>query len=157
MADEDEAEEGAAFPKSIKACFMHFKDVRESSHLITKQRLDKFICCRKKWIKLDGEQADICNLSYGLFSDELGQEKVDSGNDFDLEWSYHKTCYKLLCEEEKIRRAEAKKRNTADNSKETAHDDGGAGSDVDLCLDTAPFRKLTRLEMKMRAMRPLIV
>eukprot|EP00794_Sanderia_malayensis_P000946 gene946-260_t len=78
------------------------------------------------------------------------QEKVDSEDDFDFEWSYHKTWYKRLCDEEKIRRGEAKKRNTTDSSKikETDDDGGAGGDDVDLLSYSAPIRQLTRLEMK---------
>ena len=119
MAGEDK-EEGRELPKIVKLCSMHFNDVRETTLLITKQRLAKFLSCRRKWSRLDGEHAEICRESYSIFSDELGQEKIDSDN-FDLEWHYHKTCYKRLCDEEKIRRAEAKSINKTDN-KETDGD-----------------------------------
>eukprot|EP00795_Rhopilema_esculentum_P011116 gene11116-19992_t len=51
---------------------------------------------------------------------ETGLEQINSDN-FDLEWYCHKTCYKRLCDEEKIRRAEANKNliNTSSSSKET--------------------------------------
>lgn len=150
MADE---EEGSELPKVVKLCFMHFKDVKESTCLITKQRLEKFVSCRRKWISLDGEHGEICRGSYNLFSDELlGQEKINSDN-FDLEWYYHKACYKRLCDEEKIRRAEAKaKRTINDRSSKETDDDKYSTTDHDDNQHAAPCRKLTRLETKRSSM-----
>ena len=91
----------------FKSCFMHFGDICETVFPITKARLEKFIACRKRWVNLNCEQAEICRNSYECFSDETVLDYVLKGN-FELDWPYHKTCYKRLCDEEKIRRAETK-------------------------------------------------
>ena len=49
----------------------------------------------------------ICQKSYETFSDETARKVLDN-EAHTLQWRYHKTCYKRLCDEEKIRRAEAK-------------------------------------------------
>ena len=125
---------------------MHFNDVKETTNLITKQHLAKFLSCGKRWSRLDGEHAKICCKSCNNFSDQFGQEKIDN---FDLEWHYHKTCYKRLCDEEKIRRAEAKSINTT-NSKETDDDESSTThhEKQDGTTADAPCRKLTWLETK---------
>ena len=89
---------------------MHFKDVSETLFPITKARLEKFIKSRQQWVIIDCEQQaeiEICRMSYELFSDEdiLSYLTEDA---FELDWSYHKTCYKRLCDVSKIRRAETK-------------------------------------------------
>ena len=91
----------------FKSCFMHFGDICDTVFPITKARLEKFIACRKRWVNLNCEQAEICRNSYECFSDETVLDYVLKGN-FELDWPYHKTCYKRLCDEEKIRRAETK-------------------------------------------------
>jgi hypothetical protein len=91
----------------FKSCFMHFGDICETLFPITKARLEKFIACRKRWVNLKCEQADICHNSYECFSDEKILDYLKEG-DFELDWPYHKTCYKRLYDEEKIRRAETK-------------------------------------------------
>lgn len=64
--------------KNLKLCmcFIHFDDVSQSLTQVTSQRLLKFISCRKRWIKLEGEKSDICRKSYGLFTDEDVVEDV---------------------------------------------------------------------------------
>ena len=43
----------------FKSCFMHFGDICETVFPITKARLEKFIACRKRWVNLNCEQAEI--------------------------------------------------------------------------------------------------
>ena len=106
MADEEE-EDVVSFQNGIKSCIMHFGDVRETLNLITKLRLEKFMSCRRRWVNLQGEQAAICQKSYETFSDETARKVLDN-EAHALQWRYHKTCYERLCDEEKIRRGEAK-------------------------------------------------
>lgn len=97
----------------LKSCFMHFDNVCETVFPITKARLEKFVESRKQWVNFNGEQAEICRKSYEFFSDE---NILDYLNEevFELDWPYHKTCYKRICDVEKIRRAEIKSK--AENS-----------------------------------------
>ena len=100
----------------INSCFMHFIDIFESSFPITKTRLEKFIVCRQRWVNLQCEQSEICRKSYEYFSDEALEEYL-KGDAFELDWPFHKTCYKRLCDEEKIRRAEKKASSSIDSGK----------------------------------------
>ena len=59
MADEEE-EDVDSLQNEIESCIMHFRDVREAPHLITELRLEKFMSCRRRWVNLQGEQAEIC-------------------------------------------------------------------------------------------------
>ena len=108
MATEEEGDTSNVLTNlQFKSCFMHFGDVRESLFVLTKIRLEKFLACRKRWVNLESEHAVICRKSYELFSDASVVDYLKDG-DFELDWYYHTTGYKRLCDEEKIRRAEAK-------------------------------------------------
>ena len=107
MAGEKE-KDGVSLQNGTKSCIMHFGDVRETLYLMTEVRLEKFMSCRKRWVNLQGEQAAICQRPYKTFSDETASKILEKNKLDSLQWRYHKTCYKRLCDEEKIWRAEAK-------------------------------------------------
>ena len=41
----------------LHKCFIHFDDVSQSLTQVTDKRLSKFISCRKRWVKLEGEKS----------------------------------------------------------------------------------------------------
>ena len=84
-------------------CFIHFDDVSQSLTQVTLQRLLKFISCRKRWVKLEGEKSDICQKSYNLFTDEDVVEFFSANTCEDLQWYYHQNCYKRICDENKLK------------------------------------------------------
>ena len=67
------------------------------------QRLLKFISSRKRLIKLKGEKSEICQTSYGLFTDEYVVEFLSPNTCENLQCYYHQTC-----DENKLKTAEAK-------------------------------------------------
>ena len=81
----------------IRSCFIHFKDVSQSLTLISETRLKKFVSCRKRWAALDGEKADLCRESYKVFSDEECCQLICHA---------HEKCYKRICDENKLLKAE---------------------------------------------------
>ena len=109
--------------KSLRnRCFIHFDDVKEDLQILTEARFKKFASCRPRWVGLkeNTEHEQICSSTYEIFDDNSAGNFEDSG----LTLSYHKTCYKRLCDEEKIRRSEEKARKRAASSLE----DEGTGS-----------------------------
>ena len=109
-------------------CFIHFDDVSQSLTQVTPQRLLKFISCRKRWVKLEGEKSDICQKSYNLFNEEDVVEFLSANTCEDLQWYYHQNCYKRICDENKLKTVEAKYLSCKSNQEET---------------DSEPRRKLT--------------
>ena len=96
MADEEEKDE-VSFQNGIKSFTMHSGDVREALNLITELCfLEKLMSRRRRLVDLQREQAAICQKSHEAFSDETGRKVL--GNEA-LQWRYHKTCYKRLCDE----------------------------------------------------------
>ena len=85
--------------KDIMSCFIHFKDVSQSLILISETRLKKLVWCRKRWAALDGEKADLCRMSCEVFADEECCQ---------LTCHVHERCYKRICDENKILKAEEK-------------------------------------------------
>ena len=96
--------------KNLKSCkcFIHFDDVSQSLTQVTSQHLLKFISCRKRWIKLENEKSDICRKSYSLFTDEDVVEFLSANSCEHMQWFYHQNCYKRICDENKLKTAEAK-------------------------------------------------
>ena len=121
--------------KNLKLCkcFIHFDDVSQSLTQVTDQRLSKFISCRKRWVKLEGEKSEICRKSYGLFTDEDVAEFLSANTCENLQWYYHQNCYKRICDEYKLKMVEAKHVSSESNKEKT-------GSEVN-----EPQKKLTRL------------
>ena len=113
----------------LHKCFIHFDDVSQSLTQVTNQRLLKFISCRKRWVKLEGKKSDICQKTYNLFTDEDVVEFLSANTCEDLQWYYHQNCYKRICDENKLKTAEAKYPSCRNNQEET---------------DNEPRRKLTR-------------
>ena len=99
--------------KKITSCFMHFEGVVEPLCKITARKLSKFIECRKEWINLHGEQAEIAKKSYSMFDDETVNFHLYENSDIDLklEWYYHAKCYKNFCDKDKIHRQQRKEKN----------------------------------------------
>ena len=94
----------------LSKCFIHFDDESQSLSLtqVTSQRLLKFLSCRKRWVKLDGEKSEICKKSYDLFTDEDVVEFLSANTCENLQWYYHQNCYKRICDENKLKTVEAK-------------------------------------------------
>ena len=114
-------------------CFIHFDDVSQSLTQVTNQRLLKFISCRKRWVKLEGEKSEICQKSYGLFTDEDVVEFPSANTCENLQWYYHQNCYKRICDENKLKTAEAKCLSSETSNEEKK--------------DSEPGRKSTRLSL----------
>ncbi len=95
----------------LNKCFIHFDDVSQSLTKITEARLKKFVACRARWAEL-GQKSDICRQTYKLFSDE-NVDRHFSGTiccgECNLDWYYHQNCYKRLCDENKLQKAEEKR------------------------------------------------
>ena len=74
-------------------CFIHFDNVSLSQPLtqVTGPRLLKFISCRKRWVKLEGDKSDICRKSYDLFTDEDVAEFLSANTCENLQWYYSST------------------------------------------------------------------
>ena len=87
------------------SCIIHFEDVKQSTSVISKARLNKLVSCRNRWIKLEGEKADLCRKSYEHFTDEQLLNVAQK-------WYIHENCYKRICDENKIKKAEDKFRST---------------------------------------------
>lgn len=128
------AEKSCPFKKTIrKTCFIHFDDVFQSLTSVTEARLKKFVACRARWAKLEGEKSDICMKTYELFSD------VDVGKHFsgeeccgEIGLYYHQNCYKRLCDENKLQKAESK---TTPKSEQ---------EDIEVETDLTPPEKMLR-------------
>ena len=108
------------------SCFIHFKDVSQSLTLISETRLRKLVSCRKRWAALDGEKADLCRKSYEDFTDEECCQLI---------CHVHEKCYKRICDEYKILKAEKKFKSNAQAA-------------AALTSDEAQKRKSTRLQMQ---------
>eukprot|EP00112_Aurelia_sp_Birch-Aquarium-sp1_P020753 Seg542.3 transcript_id=Seg542.3/GoldUCD/mRNA.D3Y31 product="hypothetical protein" protein_id=Seg542.3/GoldUCD/D3Y31 len=151
MADEDEGE-SANDPSKIKitSCFLHFEGIKDCSSEITKQRIEKFLSCRRRWADLKGKEGDVARKSYELFEDKLLEDYLSSHAEFQFRWPYYKACYKKFCDVEKISRAEEKI--AKDGSFQVIEGDAGDdGSAAGLCADQAkdyvPEKKMTRLSI----------
>lgn len=118
----------------IMSCFIHFKDVSQSLTVISETRLRKLVSCRKRWAALDGEKADLCRKSYEVLADEECCQ---------LTCHVHEKCYKRICDENKILKAEEKFKL---NAKSAA---------AALTSDEAQNRKSTRLQMRNEAAVPV--
>jgi hypothetical protein len=118
-------------------CFIHFDNVSLSQPLtqVTGQRLLKFISCRKRRVKLEGNKSEICRKSYDLFTDEDVAEFLSANTCENLQWYYHQNCYKRICDENKLKTAEEKHLSRKSNQVKT-------DSEV-----APPQRKLTRLSL----------
>ena len=118
----------------LSKCFNHFDDVSQSLSLtqVTSQRLLKFLSCRKRWVKLDGEKSEICKKSYDLFTDEDVVEFLSANTCENLQWYYHQNCYKRICDENKLKTVEAKQQFCKSNFEK---------------IESEPRRKLTRLSL----------
>ena len=59
MADENEGEPSKDL-SAIKttSCFLHFESTKDCCSEITKQRVKKFLSCRKGWAGLQGKEGD---------------------------------------------------------------------------------------------------
>ena len=115
----------------IKLCFIHFKDVSQSLTLVSETRLKKLALCRKRWAALDGEKADLCRESYEIFSDEECCQLIRYA---------HEKCYKRICDENKLLKAEEKFKSTPESTTAAA-----------LTFDETQKRKSTRLQMQSEA------
>ena len=115
----------------IKWCFIHFKDVLQSLTLVSETRLKKFVSCRKRWAAIDGEKADLCRESYEIFSDEECCQLICYA---------HEKCYKRICDENKLLKAEEKFKSTPQSTTAAA-----------LTSDETQKRKSTRLQMQSEA------
>ena len=100
-------------------CFIHFNDVSQLLTQVRAQRLLKFISCRKRWVKLEGEISDICQKSYNLFTDKDVVEFLSANTCEDLQWYYHQNCYKRICDKNKLKAAKAKYLSCRSNEEET--------------------------------------
>ena len=89
----------------FQSCITHFEDVKQSTSLISKARLNKLVSCQNRWIKLEGEKTDLCRKSYEHVPD---QQLLNSRQ----KWLMHENCYKRICDENKIKKAEDRFRST---------------------------------------------
>ena len=150
MADEDEGE-SASDPLNIKitSCFLRFEGIKDCLSEITKQRIKKFLSCRRRWADIKGKEGDVARKSYELFEDKLLADYLSSHAEFQLRWPYHKACYKKFCDVEKIRRAEEKK--AKDWPFQFIEGDASEGRAAALSADQAqeyvPEKKMTRLSI----------
>lgn len=102
---------------AISSCFMHFDGVNDQLYKVTRQRLSKFLECRSKWAKLNCTQAEVARKSCEYFDERaLNSYLQRNPESIDLNWYYHKKCYKKFCDEEKIRRQQTKEVNSAGKS-----------------------------------------
>eukprot|EP00794_Sanderia_malayensis_P001845 gene1845-2078_t len=98
----------------FKSCFIHFKDVSQSLMQISQVGFKKLISCRKRWVALEGEKTNLCRESCELFSDEevANYFENDRGSNVSGESQFivnmHENCYKRICDENKIQKAEEK-------------------------------------------------
>ena len=149
MADKVEGE-SASDPLNIKitSCFLHFEGVKDCLSEITKQRIEKFLSCRRRWADLKGKEGDVARKSYELFEDKLLEDYFSSHAEFQLRWPYHKACYKKFCDVEKIRRAEEKKATDGPfQFIERDANDGRAAALADQAREYVPEKKMTRLSI----------
>ena len=122
----------------IPSCLMYFEDVKQNLFKISRIRLKKFFECREKWAKLHFQQATIAKNSYDILDDSYLNSNLSKDDEsFDLDFYYHKTCYKKFCDEEKNCRQQKK--------------EDGANTDnicsrveVEVMEPVEPRRKLTR-------------
>ena len=120
-----------------KLCFILFKDVSQSLTLISGTCMRKFVTCRKRWAALDGEKAELCRQSYEVFTDEEYCK---------LSYYAHERCYKRICDENKLQKAEEK---FSSNKNLSSHPQSAA--EAALSFDESQERKSTRLQMQSEA------
>ena len=124
MASESGGGESFALEGQMKSarnrCFIHFHYVKEDLHILTEARFKKSVSSRSRWMNLKGntEHEHICSSTYEIFADDSAARIIEARNfeDSGVTLNYHKTCYKRLCDEEKIRRSEENKRKRAASS-----------------------------------------
>ena len=133
----------------LNKCFIHFDDVWQPLVKVTETRLNKFIACRERWAKLEGQKSEICRRSYELFTNEDVEKHFSRSNCCgELNWYYHQNCYKRICDENKLKKAEEKSTSGSEAAVEVAETDetGGAGEVAETVesVETIPPKKLLR-------------
>ena len=117
----------------LNKCFIHFDDVSQPLVKVTETRLNKFIACRERWAKLEGQKSEICRRSYELFINEDVEKHFSRSN---------------CCDENKLKKAEEKSTSGSEAAVEVAETDetGGAGEVAETVesVETIPPKKLLR-------------
>ena len=96
----------------LNKSFIHFDNVLQPLVKITQTHLKKFSACRKRLAKFEGLRSAICHHLYELSSDKDIENHFSCSNCCgELNWHYHQNCYKRICDENKLKKAEEKGEN----------------------------------------------